>query len=526
MKYIPISELDETTSASDTDLIAIDNGSKTSKITVANYNSNANATAKSYAEASAASASEAATSVENATIQAESAQASASAASESATAASASKDSASEYATNAATQADNAESYASEASTSANNASTSATNANDYAITSKSWAVGGTSTRDGEDTNNAKYWSQVAAGAAAGGVVTFNGRNGAVVPQSGDYSASLISRGTSDVGTDLTKIETDLSSEVSRAKAAEASNTSAIANESTRAKAAEASNTSAIANESTRAKAAEASNTSAIANESTRAKAAEANLSSELNDQIYLINTGIYIRVKTGKNLGNGLTSQQAEKISDGDFYGLNIGDYWEANGNKFRIWHPNWYMNRGDQKFTKNHLVIMPDANILKADGSTTHYMNNTDTTSGGYAGTKYRSTYKSQCLKAFTDVFGTDHIAKYRGLLSNAVASGMVSGWAWYDCDAELPSEEMMFGAHHWSTSTDSGSSGYNGGSFWGQLALAIIAPEFVVNGENYFEQDVGTAAWFAVVVNDGGAAGSASAPWVGGRPFALLI
>lgn len=240
MKYIPISELDETTSASDTDLIAIDNGSKTSKITVANYNSNANATAKSYAEASAASASEAATSVENATEQAESAQASASAASESATAASASKDSASEYATNAATQADNAKSYASEASTSANNASTSATNANDYAIISKSWAVGGTSTRDGEDTNNAKYWSQVAAGAAAGGVVTFNGRNGAVTPQSGDYSASLISRGTSDVGTDLTKIETDLSSEVSRAKSAESSNTSAIANESTRAKAAEA----------------------------------------------------------------------------------------------------------------------------------------------------------------------------------------------------------------------------------------------------------------------------------------------
>ena len=498
MKYIPISELDETTSASDTDLIAIDNGSKTSKITVANYNSNANATAKSYAEASATSASEAATSVENATKQAESAQASASAASESATAASASKDSASEYATNAAAQADNAKSYASEASTSANNASTSATNANDYAITSKSWAVGGTSTRDGEDTNNAKYWSQVAAGAAAGGVVTFNGRNGAVTPQSGDYSAAMITRGSSDVSTDLANLETNLSAETTRAEEAESANASAIS-----------------------------ANASAIANESTRAKAAEANLSSELNDQIYSINTGIYIRVKTGKNLGNGLTSQQAKKISDGDFYGLNIGDYWEANGNKFRIWHPNWYMNRGDQKFTENHLVIMPDANILKADGSTTHYMNNTDTTSGGYAGTKYRSTYKSQCLKAFTDVFGTDHIAKYRGLLSNAVASGMASGWAWYDCDAELPSEEMMFGAHHWSTSTDSGSSGYNGGSFWGQLALAIIAPEFVVNGENYFEQDVATAAWFALVYDLGRAGGGrASSPWVGVRPFALLI
>ena len=239
--------------------------------------------------------------------------------------------------------------------------------------------------------------------------------------------------------------------------------------------------------------------------------------------------TGIYIQVKTGKNLGNGLTTQQKKKISDGDFYGLNIGDYWEANGNKFRIWQPNWYKGRGDQGpgFTQNHLIIMPDANILKADGSTTHYMNTTDSTSGGYAGTGYRANYKAQCLKAFTDVFGTDHIAKYRGLISNATASGAASGWTWYDCDVELPSEEMMYGAHHWSTSGDSGSSGYNAGSFWGQLALAQIAPEFVVNRENYWLQDVAAAAWFANVGGRGYANGSgASYAWVGVRPFALLI
>lgn len=257
MKYIPISELSETTSASDSDMIAIDNGTKTSKISVGNYNSNANATAKSYAEASAGSAAESATSAENAEKQAESAQKYSAAAAESATNASASKDSASQYASNAASQANSAKTYASSASTSAGNASTSANNASDSATLSKSWAVGGTNTRDGENTNNAKYWSQVAAGAAAGGVLTFNGRNGAVVPQSGDYSASLISRGTSDVNADLTKLETGLASETTRAKAAESGNASAIANEVTRAKAAEESNANAITVETTRAKSAE-----------------------------------------------------------------------------------------------------------------------------------------------------------------------------------------------------------------------------------------------------------------------------
>lgn len=58
--------------------------------------------------------------------------------------------------------------------------------------TAQSWAVGGTGTREGEDTNNAKYWAQQAEGAAGGGVMSFNGRKGAVSPQSGDYTAEQV----------------------------------------------------------------------------------------------------------------------------------------------------------------------------------------------------------------------------------------------------------------------------------------------------------------------------------------------
>lgn len=56
----------------------------------------------------------------------------------------------------------------------------------------KSWAVGGTGTREGEDTDNAKYWAKAAQGAAGGGVTSFNGRSGAVAPKAGDYTASMV----------------------------------------------------------------------------------------------------------------------------------------------------------------------------------------------------------------------------------------------------------------------------------------------------------------------------------------------
>ena len=57
---------------------------------------------------------------------------------------------------------------------------------------SESWAVGGTGTREGEDTNNAKYWSEQAAAAAGGGVTSFKGRTGSVIPASGDYTAEMV----------------------------------------------------------------------------------------------------------------------------------------------------------------------------------------------------------------------------------------------------------------------------------------------------------------------------------------------
>lgn len=98
---------------------------------------------------------------------------------------------------------------ANSAAQSASSAAQSNTNAGNAAQQAESWAVGGTGARDGEDTNNAKYWCEQAQEASQG-VSSFNNRTGAVVPQSGDYSADMIADlpihkvvGTTDAPIDL-----------------------------------------------------------------------------------------------------------------------------------------------------------------------------------------------------------------------------------------------------------------------------------------------------------------------------------
>lgn len=143
--------------------------------------------AESAASASAARASETA------------AKASETAAKGSETAAAGSASTASQKASAAETSATSAAQSASAASASAQSAQSNASQAlgakgeaQAQAALAQSWAEGGTGVREGENTNNAKYWSDRAQDAAGGGVSSFNGRTGAVLPQSGDYTAQQV----------------------------------------------------------------------------------------------------------------------------------------------------------------------------------------------------------------------------------------------------------------------------------------------------------------------------------------------
>lgn len=77
------------------------------------------------------------------------------------------KEQAASSASSASTSASTATTKASQASTSASTASTKATTATTQATKAQSYAVGGTSSRTGEDTDNAKYYKEQAEAAAA-----------------------------------------------------------------------------------------------------------------------------------------------------------------------------------------------------------------------------------------------------------------------------------------------------------------------------------------------------------------------
>lgn len=152
--------------------------------------------AKAAAVTAGASAESANASAQSAKSDAESAKAAAQAAQSKAETANTSAQTAKADAEAANTSAQSAKTAAESAKTAAESAKSaavgSAQSAQESGKLSESWAVGGTGTRTGEDTNNAKYWAMAAQGAAGGGVSSFNGRSGAVAPQIGDYTAEMV----------------------------------------------------------------------------------------------------------------------------------------------------------------------------------------------------------------------------------------------------------------------------------------------------------------------------------------------
>lgn len=106
-------------------------------------------------------------------------------------------------AASAASAGQDRQAAAADAQESAELAQSSAQGVEANAKAAESWAVGGTGTREGENTNNAKYWCDSAQAIAGGGVTSFNGRGGAVVPKAGDYTAEMV--GADAAGTAETK---------------------------------------------------------------------------------------------------------------------------------------------------------------------------------------------------------------------------------------------------------------------------------------------------------------------------------
>ena len=134
--------------------------------------------------------------IENAKEYADAAAGSATAAAGSAATAGQKADAAADSATAAAGSAVTAGQKADAAAESAAAAEESAEDSEAWAVGKRNGAPVGTS--DETYHNNAKYWAEQASQAAGGGVISFNGRAGAVQPEAGDYSASDVGAPTTE----------------------------------------------------------------------------------------------------------------------------------------------------------------------------------------------------------------------------------------------------------------------------------------------------------------------------------------
>lgn len=214
----------------------------------------------------------------------------------------------------------------------------------------------------------------------------------------------------------------------------------------------------------------------------------------------------------------DGTLSQQ---IAAGTFDDVFIGDYiiGQTSGRKYLVADLNYRLYCGNTECTTPHILMIPE----KIMG--TSKMNDTNITTGGYYGSKMYTNYLTPFKNIIKSDFGTGHILNHKELLTNAVADGKSTGWAWYDSTIELMNESMVYGHDVW------GSSGYETGIDKSQLSLFRLNPSKIIARDDnnarywYWLRDVVSSSNFAPVNAFGAAATDNASTATGVRPAFLI-
>lgn len=226
-------------------------------------------------------------------------------------------------------------------------------------------------------------------------------------------------------------------------------------------------------------------------------------------------NAGAHNAIYRGKFLGNSVTDEQYAAIAAGTFDDLYIGDYWTIGGVNWRIAAFDYYLNSGDTACTDHHVVIVPDTCLYNAA------MNSTATTTGGYVGS---AMYKSNLEQAKTIIKSafSGHVLKHRIYLTKAVEYGRASSTAWYDSEADLMCEQMVYGSGIFSPVSDGSSAPANYRVEKSQLPLFRHEPSRIAIGAAWWLRDVISQSHFADVYSHGAADISNASNVYGIRPF----
>ena len=220
--------------------------------------------------------------------------------------------------------------------------------------------------------------------------------------------------------------------------------------------------------------------------------------------------------------------------IANGTFKDIFPGDYITKqvtiSGTAYTV---NWvvadcdyWINKGDTAMTAHHVVIVPQAPIFSAN------MNDTNTTEGGYAGSRMYTETIPACATGIVSAFGSDHILTFRDLVTvtvdNNVASRGYCGWtgasapweSWVSVQCNLMTERMVIGAPNYS------SSGIDDEITTRQMSIFRLSERAInPNRAWYWLRNVVSSADFAGVSGNGLAGAGVASVVFGVRPFALL-
>ncbi len=231
---------------------------------------------------------------------------------------------------------------------------------------------------------------------------------------------------------------------------------------------------------------------------------------------------GVNLKTHWGLSTDAAVVNKVVANIQNGTFEDLFVGDYFNVSMTTSYGGTENVvcviagfdiYLNcgDGDNYVKKHHAIIVP-----RDCFATTHQMNTSDTSSGGYVNSAlYKNvlpTYAIALKSAFNN-----HIIRHRELLTKATNTNIASGgyhgwtgassdWDWYDSDIELMSECEVYGA------TINSSSRFDTGIAKTQLPLFRLNPAMIQANRTgagrqwYWLKDVADSHGFCSVNRDG--------------------
>lgn len=225
--------------------------------------------------------------------------------------------------------------------------------------------------------------------------------------------------------------------------------------------------------------------------------------------------------------------------IANGTFRDIFPGDYITKSvtisGTTYTV---NWvvadcdyWINKGDTATTAHHVVIVPQQPIFNAN------MNATNTTEGGYAGSRmYRETIPA-CATGIVNAFGSGHILTFRDAISNSVDTSHISSGiplktgttglstTWVSVQCNLMSEKMVYGAPICASGAADNTMATR------QMSAFRLSEKLLgYDRKSWLLRDVTSISGFAIVggLSIGSLAHDIYASYAGGgvRPFALLV